>query len=78
MRRSSQLRNQLLLETPMTNFKFVRVKVTYNGVTIDSSAYQNVVLEHAAQGWDLVQIFVENPAACATEHVLIFKQPVAA
>lgn len=62
----------------MTNFKFLRVKVTYNGGTVDSSAYEKVVLEHAAQGWDLVQIFVENPAACANEHVLIFKQPVAA
>ena len=61
----------------MTNFKFLRVKVKYNGGTIDSSAYENVVLEHAAQGWDLVQIFVENPAASVTEHVLIFKQPVA-
>ena len=58
----------------MTNVKFVRVKVTYKGTAVDSSDYERAVLEHAAQGWDLVQIFVENPAACATEHVLIFKQ----
>ena len=62
----------------MNNFKFLRVKVTYSGGKIDSSAYEQAITEHAATGWDFVQIFVENPAASATEHVIIFKQSGAA
>jgi hypothetical protein len=61
----------------MNNYKFLRIKVTYSSGKIDSSSYEQAIAEHAAQGWDFVQIFVENPAMSATDHVLIFKQPSA-
>jgi Domain of unknown function (DUF4177) len=50
----------------MNNYKFLRIKVTYSSGKIDSSSYEQAIAEHAAQGWDFVQIFV-----------LIFKQPSA-
>ncbi|MBM5823049.1 MAG: DUF4177 domain-containing protein [Cyanobacteria bacterium K_Offshore_surface_m2_011] len=42
---------------------------------MDPSPYEQAIYDHAALGWDLVQIFAENPAATASEHVLIFRRP---
>lgn len=58
----------------MNNFKFVRVKVVYVAGKIDPETYERAIEENAAAGWDFVQIFVENPAASASEHVIIFKR----
>jgi hypothetical protein len=33
-----------------------------------------VTEEHAAQGWRLVQILTENPAAISGEYVIIFER----
>ncbi len=37
--------------------------------------YQEVIATHAALGWRFIQLLTENPAACATEYVLVFEQP---
>ncbi len=58
----------------MNRYHFIRVAVKYSGVSVDASSYQDAIHAQAAEGWDLVQIFVENPAAAASEYVLIFKQ----
>ncbi|MBF6595010.1 MAG: DUF4177 domain-containing protein [Thermaceae bacterium] len=62
----------------MYNYKFVRVAVNYLRDGIDAHTYQAVVEEHAREGWRLVQIFVENPAAIPSEYVVILERPRAA
>ncbi len=59
----------------MNRYHFMRVAVKYSGGSIDASSYEDAIHAQAAEGWDLVQMFVENPAAVAAEYVLIFKQP---
>ncbi len=55
----------------MEQIQFVRVKVRYVGGRIDPACYEDAVRAHATQGWRLVQIFIENPAAVADEYVLV-------
>ena len=59
----------------MVEYLFVRVPVQYERGALSSAAYEREVHAHAERGWRLVQIFVENPAAAVTEHVLIFERP---
>ncbi len=59
----------------MNTYTFLRVPVAYTAGQIDPSPYEQAIHDQAARGWDLVQIFVENPAATASEHVLIFRRP---
>ena len=39
-------------------------------------SYQDVINEHARQGWRFVQLLIECPAAVPTEYVLVFEQPL--
>jgi len=41
----------------------------------DHPSYQDVINEHAKQGWRFVQLLIECPAAVPTEYVLVFEQP---
>jgi hypothetical protein len=59
----------------MNEVQFVRVKVSFAGSKVDTSCYERPILEHTSNGWELVQIFVENPAAVPLEYVLIFRRP---
>lgn len=43
----------------------------------DPTAYRAVAAERAAQGWRLVQVLVEVPAAVPAEVVLILERPAA-
>jgi Domain of unknown function (DUF4177) len=61
----------------MNRYTFLRVKVAYTNSVVDPSAYETAIHERAAEGWDFVQIFVENPAAVAIEHVIVFKRTAA-
>jgi len=45
------------------------------GVENGAETYQSVVHELARQGWRLVQVLVEQPAAMVSEYVLIFERP---
>jgi hypothetical protein len=56
-------------------YEFHRITVAYKSGNIDPALYEQAICERAAEGWELVQIFVENPAAIAGEYVLIFKRP---
>ncbi|MER3482228.1 MAG: DUF4177 domain-containing protein [Meiothermus sp.] len=59
----------------MYEYKFVRVPVKFTRSNVlDPATYTEAVTEHAAQGWRLVQILVENPAASVSEYVLIFER----
>jgi hypothetical protein len=62
----------------MYEYKFVRVPVKYLRDGMDPQTYQTAVEEHARDGWRLVQVLVENPAAIPTEYVLILERPRAA
>nr|WP_290225514.1 DUF4177 domain-containing protein [Trichocoleus desertorum] len=58
----------------MFEYKFVKAPVAYgNSNEIEVTACENVVAEHASQGWRLVQILVANPAVIPSEYVLIFE-----
>ncbi|ULH16189.1 DUF4177 domain-containing protein [Deinococcus sp. KNUC1210] len=59
----------------MYDYQFVRVPVTYSGGQLRAASYQEATLQHAREGWRLVQILIETPAAVAAEHVLIFERP---
>ncbi|GGQ94241.1 DUF4177 domain-containing protein [Deinococcus ruber] len=60
----------------MYDYQFVRVPITYRSGQIESASYQEVTAQHAREGWRLVQILIENPAAVAAEYVLIFERPI--
>jgi Domain of unknown function (DUF4177) len=59
----------------MYEYIFIRspVKVGKAG-KFDPASYQSVIEEHAAQGWRLVQIFIDNPAAIPSEYVIILER----
>jgi hypothetical protein len=57
----------------MYEYAFIRCPIKYKAGKIDATIYQSVIEEHAAQGWRLVQILVENPAA-PVDYVVIFEQ----
>jgi hypothetical protein len=38
-------------------------------------SYQDVINEHAKQGWRFAQLLIECPAAVPIEYVLVFEQP---
>lgn len=60
---------------PLLEYEFVRSDVVWKrGVVVDAEGYQSIVRERAADGWRLVQILVENPAASVSEYVLIFER----
>jgi hypothetical protein len=62
----------------MDALKFVRVKVSFKKSAVDPACYEKPIQEHAKEGSELIQIFVENPAAVPSEYVLIFKRSNAA
>ena len=59
----------------MYDYVFVRVPVTYRGGQIEAASYQAAIRQQAEEGWRLVQVMVENPAAVPTEYILIFERP---
>ncbi|MGN6153272.1 MAG: DUF4177 domain-containing protein [Lysobacteraceae bacterium] len=59
----------------MQTYRFLRSPVTHRAGRIDPTGYEQLVHDQAADGWELVQIFVEQPAATAGEYVLIFRRP---
>lgn len=54
----------------MFEYDFVTQPTTWG-----MSEYHEVVHERSRQGWRLVQVLVEQPAAIASEYVLIFERP---
>jgi hypothetical protein len=63
----------------MFEYAFVQVTLTFiRSNKIDRSSYQSVIEENAKNGWRLVQVLVETPAAMPSEYTLIFERPVAA
>lgn len=44
-------------------------------IRTDSLAYQSAVVRFAEDGWRLVQILVEVPAAVPSEYVLVLERP---
>lgn len=58
----------------MLEYEFVRHDVAWRRGVVDAEAYQSVVHERAANGWRLVQILVENPAASVGQYVMIFER----
>lgn len=56
-------------------YTFVTVPVTIGGTRAKQPTFQEVIHEHARQGWRFVQLVVENPASIPTEYVLIFERP---
>ena len=70
---------------PTHEYKFVRIG-EYGGSAFfgvrdrDRNAYENIVHEHAADGWRLVQIFAPGIAAfgAAKYYELIFERPTRA
>lgn len=60
----------------MFEYAFVTVPVNYGSKASpsQSGSYQAVIVDHARQGWRLVQVLVENPAAVPTEYTLIFER----
>ncbi|AKG19993.1 DUF4177 domain-containing protein [Calothrix sp. 336/3] len=59
----------------MQEYKFVRVPLNYDQKSTLTSHLEISVNEHAQEGWRLVQILVENPAAVPFEYVVIFERP---
>lgn len=59
-------------------YRFVTVAVTLGTTQPKHPTYQDVIAEHAKQGWRFVQLVVDNPAAVPTAYVLIFERPVSA
>ena len=45
---------------------------------IEAASYQSEVRRHAAQGWRLVQILVELPAAVPASYILVLERPATA
>lgn len=62
----------------MPQYEFVRHDVVWKGASVDPRSYQAVVHQRAKEGWRLVQILVENPAASVSHYVLIFERLAAA
>jgi hypothetical protein len=59
----------------MYEYTFVRCPVTFlKAGKINEVSYREVIKEHAAQGWRLVQMLVENPAAVPSEYMVIFER----
>lgn len=58
----------------MYAYRFLRSPVVYRNGRIDPAAYEQAIHDQAAEGWELVQIFVEQPAATAGEYALIFRR----
>ena len=60
----------------MFEYNFVQVTLTYKGTKIDRSGYHSAIHEKAKNGWRLVQVLVEIPAAAPFEYTLIFERPI--
>ncbi len=58
----------------MSVYRFLRSPVVYRAGRIESAGYEQAIHDLAAEGWELVQIFVEQPAATVSEYVLIFRR----
>ncbi|MBD2021141.1 DUF4177 domain-containing protein [Leptolyngbya sp. FACHB-36] len=59
----------------MFEYKFVKAPTSFSrDNTIQITACESVVADHAAQGWRLVQILVANPSATPSEYDLIFER----
>lgn len=59
----------------MYEYAFIRTPIKFGKAgKIDPSSHQSVIEEHASQGWRLVQILIENPAAIPGEYVIIFER----
>jgi Domain of unknown function (DUF4177) len=59
----------------MFEYKFVRSAVIFGkALRVDPKCYQPVIEEHSAQGWRLVQVFLENPTLIPSEYVIIFER----
>ncbi len=62
----------------MFEYAFLQSPVTFLRGSLDRSGYQSLIHERAREGWRLVQVLVEVPAAMPTEYCLIFERRVAA
>lgn len=51
-------------------YKFERVRVKST-----SGTYKETIHARAIEGWRLVQVLIEQPAAMASEYVLILERP---
>ena len=57
----------------MFTYTLVRVAASIGSPPGTVAPYEAALHDHASKGHELVQIFVENPAAVPREYVLIFK-----
>ena len=63
----------------MYEYNFVRCVIHQTPkLGVETEDYRRVINEHAAQGWRLVQILIQVPAAIPKEYELIFERPRAA
>ena len=44
--------------------------------SLGSSGYQDAVQAAAAEGWRLLQIFIEQPAVVATSYILVLERDI--
>jgi len=59
----------------MFEYKTVRCPAQFSrSGKIDPANYEQTIQQHAKEGYRLVQIFLENPAAIPSEYVLIFER----
>lgn len=59
----------------MFEYTFVTSPVKWEGSKIDPTGYRETVTRHAEEGWRLVQVFVQVPAAVPSQYELIFERP---
>lgn len=58
----------------MFTYEFQRVTANHAPGAKTPPAYEAAIHARAAEGWELVQVLVENPAAIPGEYVLIFRR----